>query len=47
MNRILRILLVLTFVAVFSGTYFGCSSSSKKDSTSKTHQHGQGGGCGH
>ena len=30
MNRILHILLVLSFVVVLSGTYFGCSSSSKK-----------------
>lgn len=47
MNRNLRKALVFIIVVVLGGTYFGCSSSSKKDSTPKTHQHGQGGGCGH
>jgi len=47
MNRNLRKVLVFITVVVLGGTYFGCSSSSKKDSTPKAPQHGQGVGCGH
>ncbi len=49
MNCILRRAFVFILVVVLCGTYFGCTSSnkraSKKDSSPKEHQHGEGGHC--
>ncbi len=47
MNRILRMVLVCILFVGLVGTYFGCAGSNERDSTSKKHQHGGGGGHSH
>jgi len=46
-NRNISKVLVFIIIVVLSGTFIGCSSSSKKDSANKTQEHSHGGGCGH
>ncbi len=47
MNRVLRMVIVGILFVGLIGTHFGCAGSSERESTTKKHLHGGGGGHSH